>query len=95
MNELKTKLEWYLRVIFLGPGPCLIKKEFTKFEKHWSSRNLSSYLRKFLFRFKGKSKSSENGGNRFLQNVGKSQPFFSREFKRLFKTDCPNLFDNE
>ena len=41
MYELKKKLERHLRVNLLGPGPCLMKKEFTgprshKFEKHWS-----------------------------------------------------------
>ena len=39
MYELKN-LEWYLRVNLLGPGPRLMKKEFTglrshKVEKHW------------------------------------------------------------
>jgi len=29
MYELKKKLERYLRVNLLGPGPRLIKKEFT------------------------------------------------------------------
>ena len=30
MYELKTTLEMYLRVNLLGPGPRLIKKEFTR-----------------------------------------------------------------
>ena len=39
MYELKKKLERYLRVNLLGPGPRLMKKEFTpcgltKVEKH-------------------------------------------------------------
>jgi len=37
MYELKKKLEMYLRVNLLGPGPHLMKKEFTgltKVEKH-------------------------------------------------------------
>ena len=29
MYELKTKLERYLRVNLLGPGPRLVKQEFT------------------------------------------------------------------
>jgi hypothetical protein len=38
-------MEKYLRVNFLGPGPCLMKKEFTgrgltKIEKHWRKRLL-------------------------------------------------------
>ena len=41
MYELKKKLERYLRINLLGPGPRLIKKELpgrglTKVEKHWS-----------------------------------------------------------
>ena len=44
MYELKKKLERYLRVNLLGPGPLLIKKQnlpgrgLTKIEKHWSRR---------------------------------------------------------
>jgi len=39
MYELKKKLERYLRVNLLGPGPRLMKKEFTwrgltKVERH-------------------------------------------------------------
>jgi len=34
MNEFKKKLEMYLRVNLLGPGPRLIKKEFTGPRSH-------------------------------------------------------------
>jgi len=34
MYELKKKLERYLRVNLLGPGPRLIKKEFTGLRSH-------------------------------------------------------------
>ena len=34
MSELKKKLEKYLRVNLLGPGPRLIKKEFTGPRSH-------------------------------------------------------------
>ena len=34
MCELKNKLERYLRVNLLGPGPRLIKKEFTGPRSH-------------------------------------------------------------
>jgi len=34
INELKKKLEKYLRVNLLGPGPRLIKKEFTGPRSH-------------------------------------------------------------
>ena len=34
MYELKKKLERYLRVNLLGPGPRLIKKEFTGPQSH-------------------------------------------------------------
>jgi len=34
MYELKKKLERYLRVNLLGPGPRLIKKEFTRPRSH-------------------------------------------------------------
>jgi len=45
MYELKKKLERYLRVNFLGPGPRLIKKNLpdrglTKVEKHWFIGNM-------------------------------------------------------
>jgi len=36
MYELKKKLESYLRVNFLGPGPSLKKKEFTWPRSHKS-----------------------------------------------------------
>jgi len=40
MYELKKKLERYLRVTSLGPGPCLVKKEFTGPWSHkgWETR---------------------------------------------------------
>ena len=34
MYELKKKMEGYLRVNLLGPGPRLIKKEFTGPQSH-------------------------------------------------------------
>jgi len=34
MYELKKKLERYLRVHLLGPGPRLIKKEFIGLQSH-------------------------------------------------------------
>jgi len=34
MYELKKKLERYLRVNLLGPGPRLLKKEFTGPRSH-------------------------------------------------------------
>jgi hypothetical protein len=34
MYELKKKLERYLRVNLLGPGPRLMKKEFTGLPSH-------------------------------------------------------------
>jgi len=34
MYELKKELERYLRVNLLGPGPRLIKKEFTGLRSH-------------------------------------------------------------
>jgi len=34
MYELKKKLERYWRVNLLGPGPCLMKKEFTGLRSH-------------------------------------------------------------
>ena len=34
MYELKKKLERYLRVNLLGPGPRLLKKEFTVPRSH-------------------------------------------------------------
>jgi len=41
MYELKKKLESYLRVNLLGPGPRLIKKEFTgpQSYKDWETLN--------------------------------------------------------
>jgi len=34
MYEFKKKLVRYLRVNLLGPGPCLVKKEFTGPRSH-------------------------------------------------------------
>jgi len=34
MYELKKKLESYLRANLLGPGPRLMKKEFTEPQSH-------------------------------------------------------------
>jgi len=34
MYELKKKLERYVRVNLLGPGPRLMKKEFTGLRSH-------------------------------------------------------------
>jgi len=79
------KLERYLRVNLLGRDPRLMKKIIYKFEKHWSSGNLSSYLSKFMFRFKGRPKSSEDGGSRFLQNFGKTQPFFFQRIQMIVR----------
>jgi hypothetical protein len=47
MYELKKNLERYLRADLLGPGPRLMKKEFTRprsqnVEKHWSKAWLCS-----------------------------------------------------
>ena len=47
--ELKEKLERYLLENMLGPGPRLMKKEFTglgltKVEKHWGRQYIISLL---------------------------------------------------
>jgi len=50
MYELKKKLERYLRVNLLGPGPRLIKKKnlpgrgLTKLKKHWTRRRTSRFI---------------------------------------------------
>ena len=46
MYELKKKLEEYLRVNLLGPGPRLIKKEFTGPRSHrgWETLHYSTFL---------------------------------------------------
>jgi hypothetical protein len=55
MYGLKKKLERYLRVNLLGPGPRLMKKNLpghglTKVEKHWSIA-FSQWLEKESFKF--------------------------------------------
>ena len=55
MCELREKLERYLRVNLLGPGPRLIKKNLlgrglTKFEKHSSIIQMTSNFSKLSFK---------------------------------------------